>query len=176
MGRIGISFGFGGNVLKQLPAEVASVQSMSSAETMFTVGSGGSASQAQAEMLMAKSTSVDASTTQLIDQKADSVDVEALRERLAELEAEITVLRAASSESESNDDTSDLKSAYDHAMLTIDQLMDEKKQIEQKLLARIEEQDEKYGQQISLQQERLDSQQAQIEILMQEIQELKSLN
>ena len=143
MGRIGISFGFGGNVLKQLPAEVASVQSMSSAETMFTVGSGGSPSPAQAEMLMAKSTSVDASTTQLIDQKADSEDVEALRERLAELEAEITTLHDSAAETDAASDDSELKTAYDHAMTTIDDLMAEKQELEEALMARIELQDQR---------------------------------
>jgi len=139
MGRIGFTFGFGGNVLKQLPAEVASVQSMSSAETMFSVGSGASAAPAQGELLMAKSTSVDASTTQLIDQKADSEDVEALRERLAELEAEITTLRDGAVES----DDSELKMAYNHAMTTIDELIAEKQEVEEALMARIEQQDQR---------------------------------
>ena len=143
MGRIGFTFGFGGNVLKQLPAEVASVQSMSSAETMFSVGSGASAAPAQGELLMAKSTSVDASKTQLIDQKADSEDVEALRERLAELEAEITTLRESAAATNADSDDSELKTAYDHAMTTIDELMAEKQEVEEALMARIELQDQR---------------------------------
>ena len=46
-------------------------------------------------------------------------------------------------EVESADDSAELKSAYDHAMLTIDQLMAEKDEIEQKLLTRIEDQDQR---------------------------------
>ena len=121
---------------------------------------------------MAKSTSVDA--TQLMDQKADSEEVDALRERLAELEEEITALRAKSADDLSTDETSELKLAYEHAIQTIDTLMSEKDEIEQKLLAHLEKQDEKHEKQISMQQKRLDSQQAQIELLIKEIQDLKA--
>ena len=109
MGRIG--FGFVGNVLKKLPTEIATVQSMSSGARMFSVGSGGSASGAQAEVLMAKSSSVDSSTSQLIDQKAHSEDIDALLQRLAELEAEITTLRASAVSKDPDTDDSELTTA-----------------------------------------------------------------
>ena len=92
---------------------------------------------------MAKSTSVDASTTQLIDQKADSEDVDVLRERLAELEAEITTLRDSATPTDFDSDDSELKAAYDHAMTTIDELMAEKQEVEEALLARIDQQDQR---------------------------------
>ena len=86
---------------------------------------------------MAKSTSVDASTTLLIDQKADSEDVDALRERLAELEAEITTLRESAAATDVDSDDSELKTAYDHAMTTIDELMAEKQEVEAKVTSTV---------------------------------------
>ena len=141
MGRIGFTFGFGGNVLKQLPAEVASVQSCPVLKPCHC-WQWRFAAPAQGEVLMAKSTSVDASTTQLIDQKADSEDVKPCvsvwpNSKLRSPHCVTVLLKQTLS------DDSELKTAYDHAMTTIDELMAEKQEVEEALMARIELQDQR---------------------------------
>ena len=78
-------------------------------------------------------------------------------------------------------DLAEVQKAYQVALATIDELIEEKDAIEKELLTRLDEknsllkeQGESYEAQISLQQDKLTSQQQQIELLIQEVEKLKS--
>ena len=173
-GRVGFSFGFGG-VGRNKAHQKLALSSRSPVDDLH-IGDMQPNSPDGQQVVIAKSNRSDDAKSPQLEERADAQEVYSLRKRLIELE------RLIFSQTGGSVKESSVGPSSFYSREKVDDLLAEKDEIERRLMARIETQEQlikeqgaHYQKQISLQRKILETQKDQIQLLMTEVEKLKSL-